>query len=77
MEFLPPRAATCYCAQCGEYMNSVAAFDKHLYYKKNATKPSCLTVIEMLADGMSRNDRGLWVTRAYDGPARGERDAAA
>lgn len=61
-EFLPPGSATCFCNRCGDYFASVYPFDLHLVGE--ATDLRCLTEVEMLERGMSRNVRGHWVSRA-------------
>ncbi len=50
----------CQCAECGEYFNSVAAFDKHRV--GNMDNRWCLPVEEMEAQGMGKNKAGYWVT---------------
>lgn len=54
----------CRCYQCGEYFNSVAAFDKHQGIDKG--RVICTHPLDILArDGtpkpMVKNDRGYWV----------------
>lgn len=71
----------CECTACGEKFKSPAGFDKHriggwgdAIYKANKshdiigyTKPTrrCMTEQEMLAVGMSKNDKGQWIVQAY------------
>ena len=47
------------CPTCGELFNSSGAFEKHR--TGDFTARHCLTVNEMHALGMARNDRGFWV----------------
>jgi len=49
----------CQCPACGEYFNSVAAFDKHR--TGPASDRSCLDPESL---GMSRNAAGFWITAA-------------
>lgn len=57
-------SSICQCGGCGEFFRSVTSFDKHRAGSADARR--CLTLIEMVADGMSRNDRGLWIASVYD-----------
>ena len=50
----------CQCADCKEYFNSVAAFDKHRTGKWEARR--CMSVDEMESKGMAKNNDGYWVT---------------
>ncbi len=43
------------CPTCGELFNSSAAFVKH------RRDHACLSVAEMLAKGMDRNQAGFWI----------------
>lgn len=56
----------CECTGCGEFFNSVYAFDKHrvLVSDKDATDElrRCLTPAELLAKGWGKNKGGFWVT---------------
>src|SRR5690349_18947032 len=57
---------TCQCTGCGDYFTTVAAFDMHRVFD-NPEMPDwrtrhCMSEAEMLAVGMSRNDRGYWMT---------------
>lgn len=61
---LPLYTDTCRCTGCGEYFNSPAAFDKHRVGEPGIDR-RCWTPAEMRAHGMSKNDRDLWVTKAY------------
>ena len=76
------------CGSCGEIFNSVSSFDKHrigsfgeAIYKKSKSREiigytkharRCLTPAEMIALGMSKNERGWWITSAYDAKAHSE-----
>ena len=53
------RGNHCQCDKCGEYFNSVAAFDKHRTGEHGDRK--CRTTDEMLAAGMAMSN-GWWVT---------------
>lgn len=52
----------CQCAECGEYFNSVAAFDKHRIHKvdNKPVYPYFLSVEGMGLSGMIKNDSGYW-----------------
>jgi len=59
------------CPTCGEYFNSVGAFDKHRTgeYGKPVSggvySPSsrrCLSEVEMRAIGMEKSTKAFWVT---------------
>lgn len=54
----------CQCAECGEYFNSVPAFDKHRIHRidKKPVTPYCLSVEGMTLSGMAKNAAGYWVT---------------
>lgn len=54
------------CASCGEYFNSVGAFDKHRTGHFGVDR-RCRTEDEMLAAGMCKNAAGYWVTAAFEG----------
>jgi hypothetical protein len=67
MERNPKLSATnCECMTCGEVFKSEAGFNKHRVGKYKPYDRRCLTVPEMTAIGMVRNDKHLWVTAAYD-----------
>lgn len=58
----------CCCRGCGEFFNSVSAFDWHRATPASANGTPrvrsirrCLTVKEMLSKGMTRNPRGYWI----------------
>ena len=65
-ERLGPGTSHCLCDTCGEYFNSVTAFDNHRIGWPPAVR-RCLTPDEMRAKGWSLNTRGLWITKAYAG----------
>jgi hypothetical protein len=65
------------CAGCGELFRSVRAFDMHRTGSYGRTRPDgtylaatrrCKSPEEMQADGMQRNGRGLWITKAFGMP---------
>lgn len=60
------RGNHCRCSPCGEYFNSVAAFDKHRIGDHGDRK--CRTTDEMLAAGMAMSN-GWWVTAKNDAQA--------
>lgn len=49
----------CRCSECGEYFNSVSAFDRHRCGK--ATERYCEDPENL---GMSKNEAGFWITGA-------------
>jgi len=51
----------CQCPSCGQYFNSTGAFDRHRVGDYTARR--CLTVADMVAAGMRRNDAGFWIRR--------------
>ena len=55
----------CCCPTCDEYFNSVAAFDKHRTGTYETVR-RCLAPDEMTAAGMSVNQRGFWVSQAFN-----------
>lgn len=57
-------SSICECAACGERFRSPTSFDKHRTGSADARR--CLTLIEMVAEGMSKNERGLWIASVYD-----------
>lgn len=67
---LPPGTNYCRCGACGEYFKSVSGFDMH------RIDSGCLTRAEMLARGMSVNERGYFVTQAWSEQVPLGRDAA-
>ena len=72
---LPPGTNYCRCGGCGEYFKSPSGFDKHRVTDKGERR--CLTVIEMFAEGMSKNERGYWITQIFNrADLDGERGAA-
>ncbi len=56
----------CECMTCGEIFKSEASFKKHRTALLKPYRPRCLTVQEMLDLGMVQNDKGLWVTAAFN-----------
>lgn len=48
------------CPGCGDYFNSVSAFDKHRTGTFGVSR-RCRTVEEMFGAGMARNMSGFWV----------------
>lgn len=54
------------CTGCGEFFNSVYAFDKHQVW----TRPDetgnqhvrCMSVRDLVAKGWAKNEGGFWVT---------------
>lgn len=58
----------CVCRGCGEYFNSVPAFDKHrvgsYMLPDGSCGRRCLTHDEMLEAGMRLPEHGFWVTAA-------------
>jgi hypothetical protein len=48
------------CGVCNEYFNSSGAFEKHRTGKHGVNR-RCMSREEMLAAGMSVNDKGFWV----------------
>ena len=55
-------ASRCMCRGCNEYFNSSRAFDIHRV-GVSATERRCLRMDELLANGMSLNSSGFWITR--------------
>ncbi len=54
----------CTCRGCGELFNSVTAFDAHR--TGPADRRRCLTIPEMLEQGMVKNAAAFWVERLRD-----------
>jgi hypothetical protein len=52
------------CPTCGAIFSSVAAFDVHRVGPYQPARRRCLTSLEMLAEGMSQDDRGWWMLPA-------------
>jgi hypothetical protein len=52
----------CRCS-CGQFFNSVSAFDRHRVgdWRDRGIQRYCLTVLEMLAKGWTLNAAGFWV----------------
>lgn len=63
---VPIGSNICHCGACHLTFNSVAAFDKHR--TGDIPRRRCMTVVEMEAAGMTTNDAGRWITKAYEGP---------
>jgi len=61
---LPVGGNRCRCGKCGLYFSSVASFDAHRAGDGDARH--CFTEPEMRARGMAVNDKGYWVTKAWD-----------
>lgn len=57
----------CQCRECGEYFNSVGAFDKHRIHRvdKKPVDPYCLNREGMALSGMVENAAGYWCVSAY------------
>jgi hypothetical protein len=57
-------SARCLCRNCGEYFNSIRAFDRHRVsvYPGNRR---CLSGEEMCDHGMSVNKSGFWITKPH------------
>ncbi len=58
---LKPGSRRCQCPTCGEYFNSVTAFDRHRVGDFDTAR-RCLTVAEMEAVGFMRNAARFWIT---------------
>lgn len=67
------------CPACGERFRSSRAFDAHRTGPYGSVGPNgrylpsqrrCKTPEEMAGEGMQRNGRGLWVTKAFGMPLR-------
>jgi len=54
----------CLCRGCGEYFNSVHAFDRHRIWD-SPTARRCLTTEEMVQTGMTKNASGFWITEPH------------
>lgn len=54
----------CQCLGCGEYFNSVAAFDMHRVDALCETR-RCLNEKELLSRHMSVNEDGFWITGSF------------
>ncbi len=61
---LAPGTGVCECGACRERFKSVTGFDRHRVGPGDARR--CLSAEEMRAAGMSRNERGQWITAAYE-----------
>jgi hypothetical protein len=51
------------CRACGEHFNSTYAFDKHR--TGDLTMRRCRRTAEMIELGMSKNAKGLWVSKKH------------
>jgi hypothetical protein len=51
----------CLCRGCGEYFNSVFAFDRHRVWASPVVQ-RCRTHEELIGKGMSINASGFWIT---------------
>ncbi len=62
-----------HCPACCETFNSQLPGDMHrVGYSWESQGPDrrrCLSVEEMLARGMAKNSRGLWVSKLWDTPS--------
>src|SRR5579863_20205 len=64
MNALALRGNRCRCTACGDYFNSIFAFDRHRVGNYSTrTSRRCLTVAELAARGWARNAAGFWITR--------------
>jgi len=59
--------SSCRCEACGERFRSLSAFDFHRTGSYTSTlweraRRRCLSVAEMAARGMRRNEHGVWTT---------------
>ena len=55
----------CQCTSCGEFFNSVSAFDRHRSGDcLDSGRRSCLSAVALIALGWSRNSAGFWIERA-------------
>jgi hypothetical protein len=54
----------CLCRGCGEYFNSVHAFDSHRVWD-SPTVQRCLNQEELVRKGMSINSSGFWITEPH------------
>jgi hypothetical protein len=57
----------CKCSHCGEYFNSLRGFDKHRMgsFKDRGIYRRCLTIVELVARGWSKNKEGFWITETH------------
>jgi len=63
---LPTGTNYCRCSACGEYFNSVVAFEKHRIGVHRIKGRKCRSKAQMKARGMSVNHKGYWITQKYD-----------
>ncbi len=68
--------ASCRCAACGEYFNSVSVFDRHRVgnWEARGANRRCFATDEMLSRGWRLNARGFWIERPRLDTARRRRD---
>lgn len=57
------------CAGCGEFFNSVYAFDMHRTGPYSARR--CRSADEMQAQGMAKNKADYWITPRHGNPPWG------
>jgi hypothetical protein len=71
-------ATRCQCSGCGEYFNSLRAFDRHRIggFANSGLQRRCLTSLEMRLRGYSVNSDGFWITETRSGRAARSRDLA-
>lgn len=57
----------CRCSHCGEFFNSLWAFDCHRYgpFRHRGTLRRCRTPGELVARGWSKNKEGFWITETH------------
>lgn len=53
----------CKCPSCGQYFNSTYAFDMHRIGTFQPMRRVCLTVDQMLEEGMAQNAQWFWISR--------------
>ncbi len=54
------------CRGCGELFSGEMSFNKHRVGSHSKHERRCLTVDAILAEGLTRNERGLWTTHVAD-----------
>lgn len=54
------------CMKCGEVFKSVSSFDKHQVGNHSDDTRRCLSVDEMISQGMLKNEKGEWIGSIYD-----------
>lgn len=50
------------CTGCNEYFNHDYGFDRHRTGKHKGNQRRCLSVVEMIKKGFSKNAKGFWIT---------------